>query len=92
MAKVKLHPYAEGKQQVTIFCPACQRTHTINHAPGGWGFNGDVERPTIEGSIGFHGEDSGGVYCHSFIQDGKIIYAGDSKHEFAGQTIQLPDF
>lgn len=29
--------------------------------------------------------------CHSFITDGKIQYLNDSTHEFAGQTIELPE-
>jgi hypothetical protein len=91
MAKVKLQPYAEGRQYVIIFCPACQQIHTINHAPDGWGFNGSLDKPTFEGSIGFHGEDSGGVYCHSLIKDGMIEYLPDCGHSFAGQTLELPD-
>lgn len=91
MAKVKLFPYAEGKQYVSIFCPACQLTHTINHSPAGWGFNGDIDKPTFEGSIGFHGEDSGGFYCHSLVRDGRIEYLGDSQHAMAGQTVDLPE-
>ena len=91
MAKVRIQPYEEGKQYVTIFCPACQTYHSINHAPGGWGFNGDIDKPTFEGSIGFHGEESGGVYCHSFVKDGQIEFLPDCGHSLAGQTVELPE-
>lgn len=30
--------------------------------------------------------------CHSFIVDGNIQYLRDCTHEFAGRTIQLPEF
>jgi hypothetical protein len=30
--------------------------------------------------------------CHSFVTDGRIQFLGDSTHEFAGQTVELPDF
>lgn len=29
--------------------------------------------------------------CHSFVVDGKIQYLSDCTHEFAGQTIELPE-
>lgn len=91
MAKISRYKYKEDGEIVTIFCPACQRRHSINHTPGGWGFNGDVDKPTFEGSIGFHGEDSGGVYCHSLVANGRITFLSDSGHAFAGQTIELPE-
>ena len=30
--------------------------------------------------------------CHSFIRDGKIQYLNDCTHEFAGKTVELPDY
>lgn len=30
--------------------------------------------------------------CHSFVTDGMIQYLADSTHEFAGKTIEIPDF
>jgi hypothetical protein len=90
MPKAAVRKHDTG-EMVTIFCPACRTVHCINHSPGGWGFNGDVERPTITGSIGFHGEDSGGAYCHSFVKDGMIEFLGDCGHEYKGQTLPLPE-
>jgi len=29
--------------------------------------------------------------CHSFVTDGKIQFLNDCTHEFAGQTLDLPD-
>jgi hypothetical protein len=31
------------------------------------------------------------VRCHSFITDGKIQFLGDSTHELAGQTVEIPE-
>lgn len=28
--------------------------------------------------------------CHSFVREGRIEYLGDSTHELAGQTVDLP--
>ena len=30
--------------------------------------------------------------CHSFVVDGRIKFLGDSTHELAGQTVDIPDF
>ena len=91
MSKVRLQPHEYG-QYVTILCPACQRPHTINHSLNGWSFNGDIEKPTFGGSIGFHGEDSGGAYCHSSVENGNITYYNDSQHSLAGHTLELPEY
>lgn len=29
--------------------------------------------------------------CHSFVRDGMIQFLGDCTHEFAGQTVPLPE-
>ena len=31
------------------------------------------------------------MVCHSFVTDGRIAFLGDCTHEFAGQTVDLPD-
>lgn len=30
--------------------------------------------------------------CHSFVTDGRIQFLGDSTHELAGQTVDLPNW
>jgi hypothetical protein len=32
------------------------------------------------------------VRCHSFITDGRIQFLGDSTHEKANQTVEIPDW
>ena len=29
--------------------------------------------------------------CHTFIRDGRVQFLGDCTHQFAGQTLDLPD-
>lgn len=98
---VKLHEVL--KQDDThyswcFYCPACAALHQCDNR---WGFNGNVEKPTFEGSVLVHEvkptADSvpgyrGHPRCHSFVTDGKISYCGDSTHAMAGQTVDLPDW
>jgi hypothetical protein len=30
--------------------------------------------------------------CHSYVDDGRIQFLGDSTHALAGQTVDIPDF
>ena len=54
---------------------------------GCWTWNGDVDRPTLKPSI--RTSDGQGTVCHTWITDGKVIFLGDSTHEFANQTLDL---
>jgi hypothetical protein len=72
------------------WCPGCKRLHPINTQKHNaynaiWSFDGNIEQPTFSPSINLVG------YCHYFITAGKILYCTDTKHEFSGQTIDLPD-
>lgn len=86
---MKIH-YSEVNDLWYIMCPACKVTHAFGH---GHGFDGNMESPTITGSLGWKGEASDGIerYCHSQVANGNITFISDSKHEFAGQTLNLPD-
>ena len=79
-----------------FYCPACKDTHAISVAPGSWSYNGNPNLPTTEPSIRVSGkEDENGGWittCHCYLTDGRIRFCADSPHEFAGQTIDLPDF
>jgi hypothetical protein len=40
---------------VNFWCPGCDQAHTIGvEYPESWGFNGDLERPTITPSVLVH--------------------------------------
>ncbi len=41
--------------------------------------------------IGWQGEYVNTI-CHYFIRNGMIEYCSDSTHEFAGRTVELPDY
>lgn len=97
---VKLHKVVES-DGVThhgwLFrCPGCAMNLNDSglHAPTtGWGFNGDLERPTFTPSILVQWTEGEKRHvCHSFVTDGKIQYLNDSTHPLAGQTVELPDW
>ncbi|HEY9211111.1 MAG TPA: DUF6527 family protein [Methylotenera sp.] len=50
------------------------------------GYTNDNPAPTD-----FNGEYVTDI-CHSFVTDGRIQFLGDSTHELAGQTVDLPEF
>jgi hypothetical protein len=58
----------------------------------GWGWNGDVERPTFHPSllsrITIGGEAR---VCHSFVVDGVWQYLTDCTHDKAGQWVPMVD-
>jgi len=84
-------------------CPACNTSHAVSTAPGGWGFNGDGNRPTFTPSVLVTHEAKPGAgpgfeewrtarACHSFVTDGRIQFLADCTHALAGQTVDLPDW
>lgn len=100
----KLRNWAHKDMQgVSFFCPGCNSPHTISTSAGGWGWNGDAERPTFtpsvlvthdakpEASEEFK-EWRTARACHSFVTDGMIQFLSDSTHALAGQTVPLADW
>lgn len=85
---------------IRFYCPGCKTTHHVQHgADSGpnWGWNGSLEKPTFTPSVlvTYPGSDAGKngappAVCHSFVTDGRIQYLGDSTHQLAGQTVDLP--
>lgn len=67
-----------------------------------WTFDGNVTAPTFAPSVRhFHGPytdpdtnvtEPEETTCHYFIRGGKIEFCGDSKHDFAGMTIDMCKF
>jgi len=56
-----------------INCPRCGVTHGFGI---GHEFDGNMEYPTLKGSIGWTGVTSKGIqeYCHSIVTNGKIKF------------------
>lgn len=95
MAKIKILNDTQGDPSDAIFnCPACDRAHPIRIASkcGApvWNWNGDLDKPTFTPSLLVYPHNSQ-RRCHSFVTDGRIEFCGDSDHELAGQTVDLPD-
>ncbi|HEX9972283.1 MAG TPA: DUF6527 family protein [bacterium] len=79
-------------------CPGCGCAHFIqtnkNFKPC-WGFNGNIDKPTVSPSILVRSgyiDQVPKLICHSFIKDGKIQFLGDCTHELKGKTVDLPEF
>lgn len=82
------------------WCPACKRLHGYaveqpfpsNNAC--WTFDGNGDCPSFQPSmnIGSGPFPDGRIErCHYFVTAGMIQYQADCTHEFAGQTLPLPD-
>ncbi len=87
MAKIR-----QTENYVYYFCPGCKREHSV--PPERWNWNGSIDSPTLSPSVlHFYTRPSGErvTTCHYFVRDGKIEFCSDSKHELAGQTVELPD-
>lgn len=85
-----------------LWCPACDSAHQIKTPP--WQFDGDLEHPTIGGSIlvqgvqwakgeGFHNPRHSvatgeKTICHSFVENGQWRYLNDCTHNLAGCTVR----
>lgn len=73
-----------------IFCPACKRVHKFDAT---WGFNGDMNKPSLHHSILCHNGNGVPPYkCHSIITNGRITYCDDCTHDLKNQTLDLLDF
>jgi len=77
--------------EITHWCPGCKMLHRINvfnpnESTGArWTWNNDQVHPSFAPSINIPG------VCHYFINDGRIQFCNDSKHEYAGLTVAMPD-
>ncbi len=103
--KLRRTTEVSGFQSIMHWCPACDQAHGIRiKGPTGplWLFNGNYNRPTFTPSIlcfTTYDEDNNPLpegqrrtLCHYFITDGKIQYCADSPHEFAGRSVDIPEW
>lgn len=85
-------------------CPACKGEvmiwgdgqehpvvpfHEVKVGPTGWGFNGDLDNPTLTPSVRVRYGDHQPYTCHFFLTSGRIDYCADSTHKMAGQTVEM---
>lgn len=95
---------ASDAEGLHFWCPGCNQAHAIRtKGPSVWGWNGDADRPTFTPSVlvtWLAVPDANEEFkewrterrCHSFVNDGRIMFLDDSTHELAGQEVDLPDW
>lgn len=103
--KLRISRFYVGDAIATLsaFCPACDFEHSFrvdleghgkwdNGGQGAWTFNGDYTHPTFNPSMGANIRNQDGYHprCHSYLRNGKWEYLGDSSHDLAGQTVDVP--
>ena len=91
--KLRSMEWGAGGSAIGHWCPGCDGLHVIvvkkaDNGPA-WEWDGNVNAPTCSPSVKVTGHD--GV-CHYYLKGGKIEFCGDSTHEFAGKTVELPDW
>lgn len=100
MARAKHVTTSDGKHYGYRFhCPGCDEHHVITTTPypGGWTFDGDVDRPTFSPSVHVHprwpptAASSRRFGATRSCRAGRIQFLGDSTHALAGQTVDLPE-
>lgn len=95
-----LRSYEGG--QVAFWCPGCDTSHTVSVAPGGWGYNGNADRPTFEPSVlvraGHHSDrNNGSCWCTFYKENppapGERVFKCFRCHSFVrdGQIQFLDD-
>ncbi|MAO08053.1 MAG: hypothetical protein CL596_05000 [Alteromonas sp.] len=96
MAVIKLEEFSDGSTRAIFECPGCGEKHYPTIAfQGGWkgpkwGFNNDLDKPTLEPSILVSGrEGRKKTLCHSYVRDGEIQFLKDSTHKLRGKKVKL---
>lgn len=98
MKKVKEVKY-RGETHILFRCPGCNMDHIIPiTGKKAWGFNGNLESPTLTPSIVYRFEWSkadqledrhADEICHSYVTNGFIEFLSDCTHELRGKIVPL---
>lgn len=86
--------FLKSGSDILFKCPGCIGPQRIPvEGQNAWGFNGDLNSPTLTPSILARRSNGTGLYfvCHSFVKEGKIEFLNDCTHSLKGQTVDLPD-
>jgi hypothetical protein len=87
MGKLKIYEtIIRGEKKLLFWCKACTTCHSLDSEID---WNGNNYTPTIKSSISVRHNN---IECHSYIQDGDIIYLDESNHDFKGKRIELDEF
>ena len=109
--KVELRPWkseTDSGVRLHLWCPGCDELHGIEVGegkPSAWGWDKNLEAPTITPSIkvsgtqwskdqsfyraNHHVPSGGAMTCHSFVRAGRWEFLGDCTHNLAGQTVDM---
>ena len=83
-------------EHLAFHCPGCGCVHIVRHAGPNpvWGWNGSMDKPTFNPAIhaNYGNTNPEAPVCHSFVRDGEILFLIDSRHKFAGQRVEVPDW
>ena len=85
---------------LAFVCPGCENEHgegglhmlpvnSPQKSPS-WEWDGNLDAPTLSPSILTRG-GSRGLVCHSFLRNGVFEFLNDCTHQFAGQSVPMPD-
>ena len=82
---------------VAHWCPACKEPHVYQTGPGRpvrWAFDGNLDKSSFTPSmkITTSWKRRPDDVCHYFLTAGVLQFCGDSTHELAGKSIDLPDW
>lgn len=87
-----------GGGSVAYWCQGCDDAHVINVGPREdgrpkWDWDGNRDAPTFSPSVLVtHDYPTARDICHTFVRSGMVEFLGDCTHQFAGQTLPLPDW
>jgi hypothetical protein len=87
--KIKPIEYPDDAKHYVFLCPACNCVHQFKVPP--WGFNGNFESPTLDGSVLVIGPLEN-QRCHSLITNGIITFCDDCSHNMKGKSMPVPEF
>ena len=70
----------------TLYIPV--QINGTRSGTGNWTWNGDIDKPTLRPSVLTRGGD---WVCHSWINDGEVVFLSDCTHDLKDTTVALLD-
>lgn len=85
-----------NRGRLVYWCQGCDSPHQVKvvEGPGPtWSWDGNTDAPTFNPSVLVTLETPRKTFrCHTFVRGGMVQFLGDCTHEFAGQTLPIPDW
>jgi hypothetical protein len=73
-----------GREGLHFWCPGCDEVHQITTSPGGWGWNGSLDKPTFTPSVL--------VTSGHYAQGSRSQATGECHCNFEARTGQTTNF